>query len=110
MIKNYARNYDIAKRADRIVQVRNSVRQKIGWKPPDIDWVVVSTYGARTSSGRCGCGGVVRDSSGLRLAWRLGFRHVELRSDSFSVVKRLNNEEGVTIEGWSVLKHIRRLL
>ncbi|PNY06732.1 ethylene responsive transcription factor 1b [Trifolium pratense] len=47
---------------------------------------------------------------GLRLAGRLGFRHVELRSDSLSVVKRLSSEECVITEGWSVLKHIRRLM
>ncbi|MCI47097.1 hypothetical protein A2U01_0068338 [Trifolium medium] len=35
----------------------------------------------------------------MRFAWRLGFCHVELRSDSFSVVKKLSSEEGVTIEG-----------
>ncbi|PNX85234.1 ribonuclease H [Trifolium pratense] len=115
VIKNYARDYDIAKRADSIVHVRNRVHQNIG---------------------SCGCGGVVRDSSGewvggyarglgdcsiiitelwgvlegLHLAWRLEFRHVELRSDSLSVVKRLSSEECVITEGWSVLKHIRRLM
>ncbi|GAU35481.1 hypothetical protein TSUD_384360 [Trifolium subterraneum] len=122
VIKNYARDYNIAKTADNIVQVRNNVRQNID--------------GARSSTGSCGCGGVVRDSSGewlkgyarglgdcniimtelwgilegLRLAWRLGFRHVELRSDSLGVVKTLGNEECVITEGWSVLKHIRRLM
>ncbi|GAU24377.1 hypothetical protein TSUD_390860 [Trifolium subterraneum] len=119
VIKNYARDYNIAKTADNIVQVRNNVRQNIGWIPPKVDWVVVNTYGARYSTWSCGCGGVVRDSSGewlggyardlgdcniiiielwgilegLRLAWRLGFRHVELRSDSLGVVKTLLSSE-----------------
>jgi ribonuclease HI len=136
VIKNYVRDYDIAKRAGGIVQVRNILCQHIGWKLPELDWIVVNTDGARTSAGSCGCAGVVRDSSGewlggyaralgdcsniitelwgilkgLRLAWRLGFRHVELRNDSLSVIKRLSSEESGISEGRSVLKHIRRLL
>jgi L1 cell adhesion molecule like protein len=47
---------------------------------------------------------------GLRLAWRLGFRRVELGSDSLSGIKRLSGEESNISEGWSMLKHIRRLL
>ncbi|PNX99308.1 hypothetical protein L195_g022573 [Trifolium pratense] len=73
--------------------------------------------------GVVGCDGVVRDNSGewlegygrglgdcsiiiaglwevlegMRLAWRLGFRH-ELISDSLSVVKRLGSEECVIPE------------
>ncbi|MCH83394.1 hypothetical protein A2U01_0004214, partial [Trifolium medium] len=64
MIKNYARDYDIAKRVDSIVQVRNRVRQNIDWKPPELDRIVVNTDGATTSAGSCGCGGVVRDNNG----------------------------------------------
>jgi L1 cell adhesion molecule like protein len=47
---------------------------------------------------------------GLRLAWRLGFLRVELRSDSLSGIKRLSGEESGISECWSVLKHTRRLL
>ncbi|GAU45807.1 hypothetical protein TSUD_87100 [Trifolium subterraneum] len=54
-------SFGSAKTADNIVQVRNNVRQNIGWIPPKVDWVVVNTDGARSSTGSCGCGGVVRN-------------------------------------------------
>jgi hypothetical protein len=62
--KNYVRDYDITKRADGIVQVYNNICQHIGWKPAELDWIVVNTDGVRTSAGSYGFAGIVRDISG----------------------------------------------
>ncbi|MCI24621.1 putative non-LTR retroelement reverse transcriptase, partial [Trifolium medium] len=46
----------------------------------------------------------------LKLAWEKGFRKVELRLDALGVVKAINKEMAVQIEGWSLCKKIWSLL
>jgi ribonuclease HI len=43
---------------------------------------------------------------GLKLAWELGFKHVELRLDALHVVKMLTKEKPATTFGWNICNRI----
>ncbi|MCI68978.1 ribonuclease H protein, partial [Trifolium medium] len=43
---------------------------------------------------------------GLRYAWRLGYRYVELHLDSTMIVDMLVKKKGGSPEGWSLCKKI----
>jgi hypothetical protein len=114
------REYEAANRVNDVALISNRVIRHVGWKPPMDDWVVVNTDGAKKNNSLCGCGGLVHGKDcvwrggfarglgdcdvimvelwgvleGLNYARRLGFRRIELHSDSQVVVHMLNNAGG----------------
>jgi ribonuclease HI len=108
----------------------------IGWHPPKENWVRLNTDGSSKDNAKAGCGGLIRGSDGkwlggfskfigncsayvaelwgvlegLKYAWNLGFRRVELHIDSQIVVKIIQEETRVSSSCWSLLRRIRQLL
>jgi len=104
--------------------------------PPNMGWIQLNTDGASKKGMVGGCGGVFRGENGhwicgfskglgacsayvaelwgvfegLKLARLRGFHKVELDIDSSVVASTLALEEGGSVDGWSLLQNIRRLL
>jgi ribonuclease HI len=111
---------------------------EINWQAPMAGWFVLNTDGsAKIGVGKAGCGGVLRNDTGvwmegfakglgdataymsklwgiyegLRMARRGGVEKLELRSDSQVIVRSLqNNNNGSSIMGCALMKRIRDLL
>jgi L1 cell adhesion molecule like protein len=108
----------------------------IKWCPPKPLYVKLNTDGAFKDKKIAGCGGVIRGNEGewlggfakcvglccafvaelwgvvegLRYAYRLGFKKVELNIDSEAVVRAIKNGSSNSTMGSSLLKHIKKLL
>jgi ribonuclease HI len=108
----------------------------VGWKPPDVGWIKLNTDGACKEVYAAGCGGILRNNNGewlggfakqlgicsafmaelwgvlegLRFAWRMGYRAVELEVDSTSVVKVIRVGATSSAMGVALLEGIGRLL
>ncbi|KAE8690162.1 hypothetical protein F3Y22_tig00110925pilonHSYRG00072 [Hibiscus syriacus] len=73
---------------------KNVNGEQVKWTPPPPGWVKLNTDGARTLNERLtSCGGVLRGSSGLQQAWRLGERKITLETDNLEVVQLLQAKE-----------------
>jgi hypothetical protein len=119
-----------------IATMKSKVLSLIGWKPPKDLFVRVNTDGAYKEHVVAGCGGLIRGShgewlggfakcvgicsafvaelwgvyEGLRYAYRLGFRMVELHIDSEAVVRVLTKRSSLSSVGSSLLKQIWHML
>jgi ribonuclease HI len=125
-------DYSIAMKANNVMNSSSRTTRQVGWFPPCVGWVAVNTDGAKSMSHSSGCGGLVHGSmgewlggfakglgecsiemaelwgawEGLKLAWELGFKHVELRLDALHVVKMLTKEKPATTFGWNICNRI----
>ncbi|GAU49448.1 hypothetical protein TSUD_137920 [Trifolium subterraneum] len=97
-----------------------------GWVPlREVGWVVVNTDGAGKNNKNSGCGGLIRGNEGewlggfakglgtcsglvaelwvalegLKLAWKKGYKRVELQIDDKDIVKAINKEVLIKAEG-----------
>jgi ribonuclease HI len=119
----------VVTRAEKVVNL-------IGWKPPRESFIKLNTDGAYKVNQVAGCGGVIRGShgewlggfakgvglcsafvaelwgvfEGLSLAYRLGFRNVELEVDSETVVCVIKTGCLKSNGGYSLLKRIKQLM
>ncbi|GMI88940.1 hypothetical protein HRI_002563300 [Hibiscus trionum] len=111
-------------------------RPAINWSCPPPDWIKANTDGAaKLSSGRASVGGVLRSSAGLWIlgffrkvgsctaliselwgihdvlihAWRLGFRRVEVESDSLEAI-RIVTKASVVLHGHGLVAAILLML
>jgi ribonuclease HI len=109
----------------------------IAWLPPEPGWFVLNSDGAaKQSEKRAGCGGALRNDSGiwidgfskalgdttaymaelwgiyegLSLASRRGVPRLELRTDSQVIATSLRNRETGSAMGGALMKKIQRLL
>jgi hypothetical protein len=105
--------YSNAVTASDVAAVRNKCMRLIRWKPPKPLFVLLNTDGAVKENRIAGCGGVIRGDQGewlggfakcvglcsafvaelwgvvegLRYAYHLGFRQIELNIDSAAAFK-----------------------
>jgi ribonuclease HI len=119
----------VVTRAEKVVNL-------IGWKPPRESFIKLNTDGAYKVNQVAGCGGVIRGShgewlggfakgvglcsafvaelwgvfEGLSLAYRPGFRNVELEVDSETVVCVIKTGCLKSNGGYSLLKRIKQLM
>ncbi|MCI36758.1 ribonuclease H protein, partial [Trifolium medium] len=119
-----------------IVAARNHGVALIHWSPPKPQFVKLNTDGAYKDKHVAGCGGVICGNQGewlggyakcvglcsafvaelwgvvegLRYAYRLGFKKIELNVDSEVVVRVLKNGTSNSAMGSSLLKHIKNML
>ncbi|CAI0409373.1 unnamed protein product [Linum tenue] len=97
---------------------RAKTSTEIAWKPPPPDWIAINTDGSvKQPDSLAAAGGLLRDNSGrclgafasnlgactitraellgvlqgLKLAWRLGYRKVQVRTDSTTVMSILTS-------------------
>jgi ribonuclease HI len=110
--------YKIACKENCLVAAFNGTTQQVRWDPPCEGWVVLNIDRAKEADSFCGCGGIIRCSRGewisdfskglgecsvemaelwgawvgLKLAWDLGHRQIDVRMDAQGVVKLLNKE------------------
>jgi ribonuclease HI len=129
---------DSYKVADRVMQAscyqpRSTV--DIGWKPPIAGWVCLNIDGA-CNNGIIGCGGVIRGNEGewlhgfskfigrgdayiaelwgvfegIKLARRLNFSKVEVRTDSLGVVRDITNKKASQINGRALISRIGQMM
>lgn len=132
----YAASYANLLQGLDVENVRASSTIWVRWLPPVQHWVRLNTDGAaRGQGGTAGCGGVLRDGDGH---WLCGFAkplgqscayiaelwgayegllltrergsEVELRLDSQVVVRNLQGKDSGSVQGWSLVHRIRRLL
>jgi hypothetical protein len=128
--------YSNAVTASDVAAVRNKCMRLIRWKPPKPLFVLLNTDGAVKENRIAGCGGVIRGDQGewlggfakcvglcsafvaelwgvvegLRYAYHLGFRQIELNIDSVAVVQAIKSGKSKSMMGNSLLKQIKRLL
>jgi ribonuclease HI len=123
-------------KSNNIVTTCNKGVIMIKWCPPKPLYVKLNTDGAFKDKKIAGCGGVIRGTEGewlggfakcvgfcsafvaelwgvvegLRYAYRLGFKQIELNIDSEAVVRVIKNGTSNSAMGSSLLKHIKNLL
>jgi ribonuclease HI len=130
------REYKNANKSKRIVTDRPRSTVWIGWKPPTNGWIKLNTDGACKGRTTAGCGGVMRNSSGvwiggfakhvgvcsaftaelwgvlegLKYAWDRGFKFVELDVDSVALVQAIKSGATTSVIGISLIRSICRLV
>ncbi|KAF7844638.1 ribonuclease H [Senna tora] len=83
----------------------------LGWKKPEDGWVKVNTDGAVCrESNLGGCGGIIRDSNGFKLAWKLGFHKVILENDSQEAINCLQIDPNMNFGSYPAVNIVKNLL
>ncbi|GAU25598.1 hypothetical protein TSUD_260320 [Trifolium subterraneum] len=109
----------------------------IGWKRPREGWIKLNCDGAfRNSLGLAGCGGLFRDSDGrwiqgyarkigtcdalcvemwgmylgMKLAWRQSFHHLQVESDSKTLVDMITGKVKINGNPPTLVRRIQELL
>jgi ribonuclease HI len=138
VIIDYVDTYKLSMMAEEQTGPRRIQQQvNIAWLPPEPGWFVLNSDGAaKQSEKRAGCGGALRNDSGiwidgfskalgdttaymaelwgiyegLSLASRRGVPRLELRTDSQVIATSLRHRETGSAMGGALMKKIQRLL
>jgi ribonuclease HI len=136
MLLKMLQEYNDAVTNSMVVAGTQKMVSLIGWKPPRESFIKLNTDGAYKVNQIAGCGGVIRGSQGewlggfakgiglcsafiaelwgvfegLKLAYMLGFKNVELEVDSDAVVGVIKRGCTMSYAGSTLLKRICQLL
>jgi ribonuclease HI len=137
LVYKLVNNYKEVRLVGDIATVTTRTEALISWHPPPINWVKLNTDGSsKNNMTAAGCGGLIRGNDGewlggfskfvgscsacvaelwgvlegLKYAWNLGFRLVELHIDSQVVVKIIQEDGTTSSSCWSLVRRIRQFL